>query len=109
MHPGAEENDVTQRPCMSPVSLFPWYFTGKAKLKGVQLQKEVLAGLNAKPGSYVFALATHKGRLLLVLSCISGSGENDPCHSSVIDSALKVLKEYWALLLCTCMGMHVHV
>lgn len=32
--------------------------------------------------------------------------KNNPRHSSVIDSSLAGLKEYWVLLLCACAGMH---
>lgn len=35
--------------------------------------------------------------------------KNNPRHSSVIDSSLTGLKEYWVLLLCACTGIHAHV
>lgn len=87
------------------------------------MQKEVLAGPNAKPGPYVFALATHKGRLLLVLSCILGSGDTSKAGKRsmsqlrdrlLIESAERILGSTFVFMYgraCTCisMGVRAHV
>lgn len=51
LHPGAEENDVTQWPCISPVSLVPWYFTGKTPVERCPVAERSLGRTKCKAWS----------------------------------------------------------